>query len=142
MTAPIQPPKPTRKFLDAAKTLLGPKGWSEDPEILADHATPWRGTFRGETPFAAYPASTEEAAALVRLCAGHGVAITPQGGNTGLVDGGTPHGEIVVSLKRMAAIRSLDAFNNSLVVDAGCVLTDAQTAAEAANRYFPLSLGS
>ncbi len=129
-------------FLSAAKRLLGPGGWSEDPETLAAHATPWRGTVSGLTPFAAYPASTDEAAAFVRLCAGHGVAITPQGGNTSLVDGGTPHGEATVSLKRMRAIRSVDPLNNSILVDAGCVLAEVQAAADGADRLFPLSLGS
>ena len=105
-------------------------------------ASPWRGTFQGETPFLARPASTAEAAALVKLCAIHHVAMTPQGGNTGLVDGGTPHGEIVVSMGRMNAVRNIDPFNNSLVIEAGAPLVTAQDAAEEAGRLFPLSLGS
>jgi len=134
--------QPPAAFLSAAKDLLGPKGWSEDPERLAEVATPWRGAYQGETPFLARPASTEEAAALVTLCATHHVAMTPQGGNTGLVDGGTPHGEIVVSMGRMHAVRSIDPFNNSLVIEAGAPLVTAQAAAEEAGRLFPLSLGS
>lgn len=129
-------------FLTAAKGLLGPKGWSDDPERLSAVATPWRGAFTGETPFLARPTSTREAAALVKLCAQHRVAMTPQGGNTGLVDGGTPHGEIVVSMGRMNAVRSIDPFNNSLVIEAGAPLVTAQAAAEDAGRLFPLSLGS
>lgn len=129
-------------FLKAAKALLGPSGWSEDPQTLEAVATPWRGTFSGETPFLARPGSTGEAAALVRLCADHRVAICPQGGNTGLVDGGTPHGEITVSLARMQAVRDTDPFNNSLTIEAGAPLVKAQQAAEAAERLFPLSLGS
>lgn len=129
-------------FLAAAKDLLGPKGWSDDPERLSAVATPWRGTFTGETPFLARPASTQEAAGLVKLCAQHRVAMTPQGGNTGLVDGGTPHGEIVVSMGRMNVVRSIDPFNNSLVIEAGAPLVTAQAAAEEAGRLFPLSLGS
>lgn len=129
-------------FLSAAKDLLGQKGWSCAEEDLTRAAAPWRGTFQGHTPFLAKPASTEEAAALVKLCQSHGVALTPQGGNTGLVDGGTPHGEITVSMTRMTAIRDLDVMNNSLTIEAGAPLTTAQTAAEDANRLFPLSLGS
>ena len=129
-------------FLAAAKDLLGPKGWSEDADRLLEVSTPWRGTYQGETPFLARPASTAEAAALVKLCAQHRVALTPQGGNTGLVDGGTPHGEIVVSMGRMHAVRSVDQFNNSLVIEAGAPLVTAQAAAEEAGRLFPLSLGS
>ncbi len=129
-------------FLTAAKDLLGPAGWSMDSEDLDRVTSPWRGTYKGNTPFLAKPATTEETAALVSLCNRHGVAMTPQGGNTGLVDAGTPHGEICISLQRMTAIRSVDAFNNSLVIEAGAPLVTAQQAADEARRLFPLSLGS
>ena len=129
-------------FLSAAKNLLGPKGWSMDADALTDAATPWRGAHQGETPFLALPAATEEVAALVRLCAEHGAPITPQGGNTGLVDGGVPHGEITLSLRRMQTVRDIDPFNNSLTIEAGAPLVAAQDAAAAAERFFPLSLGS
>ncbi|WP_291045107.1 FAD-binding oxidoreductase [Hyphomonas sp.] len=137
MTALLPP-----AFLVNAKDLLGPKGWTDDPEKLLAASTPWRGTYQGETPFIARPASTSEAAALVRLCAAHRVAITPQGGNTGLVDGGTPHGEVCISMTRMTAVREVDPFNNSMVIEAGATLVAAQETAEKANRLFPLSLGS
>ena len=137
MTALLPP-----AFLAAAKDLLGPKGWTDDPEKLLAASTPWRGTYQGETPFIARPASTSEAAALVKFCAAHRVAITPQGGNTGLVDGGTPHGEVCVSMTRMNAVRGVDPFNNSMVIEAGATLVTAQETAEKANRLFPLSLGS
>ena len=133
---------PPPAFLAAAKDLLGLKGWTDEPEKLLAASTPWRGTYQGKTPFIARPASTEEAAALVKLCAAHRVAITPQGGNTGLVDGGTPHGEVCVSMTRMNAVREVDPFNNSMVIEAGATLVAAQETAEKANRLFPLSLGS
>ncbi len=130
------------EFLDAAKTLLGDKGWRMDAESLEDVSTPWRGTYQGHTPFLALPDSTEQVAALVKLCGTHGVALTPQGGNTGLVDAGTPHGEITLSMRRMQAVRAIDPINNSLVIEAGAPLVTAQTEAENAGRLFPLSLGS
>ncbi|MEO0786529.1 MAG: FAD-binding oxidoreductase, partial [Pseudomonadota bacterium] len=129
-------------FVSAARDLLGPKGWIEDEVAREAAATPWRGTFSGVTPAIARPASTEEAAAFVKHCASHGVAITPQGGNTGLVDGGTPHGEVTVSFARMTAVREVDAFNNSMTIEAGATLVQAQETAQAAGRMFPLSLGS
>ncbi|MEL7284911.1 MAG: FAD-binding oxidoreductase, partial [Pseudomonadota bacterium] len=129
-------------FLTRAKSLLGDKGWRMDAKSLEAAATPWRGTYQGDTPFLALPASTEEVSALVKLCAEYDVALTPQGGNTGLVDAGTPHGEITLSLRRMQSVRSLDPFNNSLTIEAGAPLVTAQTAADEANRLFPLSLGS
>lgn len=130
------------EFLAALKDLLGPKGWTDDPVKLEAHTTGFRAFMHGETPLVAMPASTEEAAGLVKLCALHHVAITPQGGNTGLVDGGLPHGEVCVSMRRMNKVRSIDVFNNSMVVEAGAPLVSAQAAAEEVNRLFPLSLGS
>ncbi|MEO1029669.1 MAG: FAD-binding oxidoreductase [Pseudomonadota bacterium] len=133
---------PSPDFISAAKSLLGEAGYSTDPERLIAHASPWRGTYQGYTPFAAYPSSSEQTAALVKLCAEHGVSITPQGGNTSLVDGGTPHGEILVSTGRMTRIRNVDPTNNSLIVEAGAPLVSVQDAAEEHDRFFPLSLGS
>lgn len=129
-------------FAAEAKDLLGPSGWSEDPGVLDALAMPWRGTYRGHTPFLAKPASTGEVAALVQLCARTGVAICPQGGNTGLVDAGTPHGEITLSLSRMNAVRAVDPLNNAMTIEAGATLVAAQQAADEVERFFPLSLGS
>lgn len=138
-TAPS--PLPTA-FVDAARALLGPAGVSSDPADLAPKLSDWRGRVTGHSPLLCRPASTAEAAGLVRLCAAYGVKITPQGGNTGLVVGGIPFGEVLVSTDRMRAIRAIDADNNSLVVEAGATLASVQAAAEAADRLFPLSLGS
>lgn len=129
-------------FLSEIKALLGPKGWTRDPDLLEAAARPWRGAYHGETPLIVMPSSTAETADLVRICSRHGVAITPQGGNTGLVDGGTPHGEITLSMRRMQAVRDVDPFNNSMTIEAGAPLVVAQQAAEQAHRLFPLSLGS
>jgi len=126
-------------FLSAAQSLLGNKGWRMDNESLEAAARPWRGTYQGHTPFLALPNTTEKVSQLVKLCSDYNVAITPQGGNTGLVDGGTPHGEITMSLRRMTALRSVDPFNNSLTIEAGATLVEAQTAANTADRFFPLS---
>ena len=133
--------RPSDDFLTDAKALLGDKGWSEDADKLKEAATPWRGTWPGETPLLAMPGSTEDAAGLVKLCAKHKVALVPQGGNTGLVDGGTPHGEITVSMRRMKQVRNVDTRNNSLTIEAGAPLVDAQAAAEEANRLFQSSPG-
>jgi FAD/FMN-containing dehydrogenase len=121
---------------------LGPKGYSADADDIAPYLKEWRGAFVGETPFLAMPASTDEAAEVVRLCAEAGAAITPQGGNTGLVGGQIPRGEVLVSMKRMNRIRSLDAANDSLIAEAGVVLAHVQQAAADSDRLFPLSLAS
>lgn len=121
---------------------LGPKGCATDAETLAPYLTEWRGRYSGRTPFLALPASTEETADIVRLCAGAGVPITTQGGNTGLVGGQIPDGEVLISLKRMNRIRAIDAANDSLVAEAGVILTAVQQAAAESDRLFPLSLAS
>jgi len=133
---------PSAAFLAAAKDLLGSSGWSEDAGRIAPKVADWRGRFTGHTPFLALPTSTDEVAALVKLCSDHFVPLTPQGGNTGLVDGGLPHGEILLSLSRMDQIRDIDGFNNSMVAEAGTILSNVQSAADRAERFFPLSLGS
>lgn len=129
-------------FIQRIEALLGARGVVTDPALLAPHLSEWRGRHHGRTPAMALPASTEETAALVRLCAEAGVAVTPQGGNTGLVGGQIPNGELLLSLKRMNRIRSVDPDNDSLVAEGGVVLADAQRAAAESNRLFPLSLAS
>jgi FAD/FMN-containing dehydrogenase len=121
---------------------LGPTGYSVDPDILSPYLTEWRGRYSGTTPFLAMPASTEEVADVVRLCAEAGAAITPQGGNTGLVGGQIPAGEILLSLRRMNRIRAVDPVDDSITAEAGVVLTSVQEAAAEADRLFPLSLAS
>lgn len=121
---------------------LGAKGVSTDPATLAPHLSEWRGKFSGNTPLLAMPANTEEVCAVVTLCAEAGAAITTQGGNTGLVGGQIPAGEVLLSLKRMNRIRAIDADNDSIVAEAGVVLADLQQAAAESNRLFPLSLAS
>ena len=121
---------------------LGPKGVVTEGDALAPYLVEWRGRFRGNTPLLALPASTAEVADVVRLCAEAGVSITTQGGNTGLVGGQIPDGEVLLSLKRMNAIRAIDADNDSLVAEAGVVLNAVQEAARDSNRLFPLSLAS
>ena len=121
---------------------LGPKGFATDQPTLEPYLHEWRGNFVGATPFLAMPASTEEVADVVRMCAEAGAAITPQGGNTGLVGGQIPAGEVLLSLKRMNRIRSVDAANDSLIAEAGVILADVQKAAGDSDRLFPLSLAS
>ncbi len=121
---------------------LGPKGYATDAATLAPYLVEWRGRYRGETPFLAMPANTEEAADVVRLVAEAGLKITPQGGNTGLVAGQIPQGEVLVSLKRMNRVRGVDAANDSLVAEAGVILSAVQNAAAESDRLFPLSLAS
>lgn len=121
---------------------LGPKGVITESADLAPFLSEWRGRFSGRTPFAALPASTEEVGDIVRLCVEAGAKITTQGGNTGLLGGQIPDGEVLILLRRMNRVRQIDVANDSLTADAGAVLKSVQTAAAESNRLFPLSLAS
>lgn len=128
--------------LDALKAAVGPQGWTDDAERIAPHLTEWRGAWRGETPLMLTPGSTAEVAAAVKVCAAHGIAITPQGGNTGLVGGQIPQGEVLLSLKRMRAVRAVSPLEDVMVLEAGLTLLEAQEVAAGASRLFPLSLAA
>ena len=107
--------------------------------------TDWRRQYSGSAECVVRPASTAEVARVVDLCAAHGVAIVPQGGNTGLSGGSVPTGkgrEIVLALGRMNRIRELDRLNDTITVEAGCVLANVQRAADEAGRLFALSLAA
>ena len=105
----------------------------------------WRGRYHGRARAVVLPRDTAEVAAVVAACAQAGVAMVPQGGNTGLCGGATPLGDgaaVVISLARMNRVRALDPDNDTLTVEAGCTLAAVQEAAQAAGRLFPLSLAS
>ncbi|MEQ8433347.1 MAG: FAD-binding oxidoreductase [Oceanicaulis sp.] len=121
---------------------LDPKAWSTDPGELEGHVSDWRGRYKGASPLLLKPGSTAEVAAILARCNEAGIAVLPQGGNTGLVGGSTPQGEVVISLKRMNAVRAVDADNESLTCEAGAVLETVQGAAAEAGKLFPLSLGA
>jgi len=125
------------------RRLLGEGHVLTAAEDLAPFCTDWRGRYSGKALCVALPGNTEEVAAVVRACVAVGVAIVPQGGNTGLCGGATPvGGEVVVNLRRLNRIRAIDADNNSITVEAGCTLHAVQEAAKAADRLFPLSLAA
>jgi FAD/FMN-containing dehydrogenase len=127
------------------KAALGPKGWVEDPRELAPHLVDERGLYRGKTPLLARPASTEEVAAVMRICHRHRIPVVPQGGNTGMVGGAVPYergDELLLSLARLNRIRAIDPLDYTMTAEAGCILANLQKAATEVDRLFPLSLGA
>ena len=130
-------------LIDQLSRLLGQHHVLTAADDLVPYCTDWRGRYSGRALCVVRPGSTEEVAAVVCACAGAGVAIVPQGGNTGLCGGATPvGGEVVISLRRMNRILAVDADNNSITVEAGCTLHAVQVAAQEADRLFPLSLAA
>jgi len=133
---------PSPAALDALKNALGPAGWTQDAFEIAPHLTEWRNRWTGETPILLKPASTDEVARLVTICAEHQVAIVPQGGNTGLVGGQIPYGEVLLSTRRLRTVRDVTPLDDAMTLETGITLLEAQQRAASANRYFPLSLAA
>lgn len=133
------------EFLQQCRAVLGPDHVITSPDDMAPYLTDWRGRFTGTAAAVLRPADAQQVASVVALCAQARVAVVPQGGNTGLVVGSVP-GEsgdsIVLSLKRLNRIRAVDTVNNTITVEAGCILEEVQNAADAAGRLFPLSLAA
>lgn len=132
-------------LFDELKSIVGPKGWTTDPSVLEASTREWRGVVIGATPMVVSPGTAEDVSAVLRACTGAGVAVVPQGGNTGMCAGAVPDEsgtQIVLSLARMNRIRNVDAENFSMEVEAGCILQNIQDAASDANRLFALSLGA
>ncbi len=133
------------QFLECCRSSIGAHFVITDPDELLSYLTDWRGRFTGAALAVLKPGSTAEVADIVRLCREHRVPIVPQGGNTGLVLGSVPDQKgdaIVLSLGRLNKIRQVDVLNNTITVDAGCILQNVQEAAAAAKRLFPLSLAA
>ena len=137
MTAPV-----AADVVSRLKAVLGPDGWSQDPDKLGPKLVEWRDRWSGTTPLLVLPRNTQEVAAVIGVCAETGTAITPQGGNTGLVAGQIPQGEILLSLERLRAIREVEPTDDVIVAEAGVPLAVVHEAAEAVGRRFPLSLAS
>lgn len=132
-------------FLDQCRAAVGTTNVLTENADLAGYLTDWRRRYTGKAMAVVRPGSTEEVASIVRLCNQHRVPIVPQGGNTGLVLGSVPDQSgtaIVLSLTRLNRIRAVDTVNNTITVDAGCILAQVQDAASNASRLFPLSLAS
>ena len=135
---------PSPALLARLADLLGPKGFSADADELAPWLTDWRGKYHGKTAAMLSPATTEEVAAIVALCVDEGVAVVPQGGNSGMVGGATPDGsgdQLLLSLRRMNHIRSFDVPAQIVVAEAGLILEHLHHAAHEKGLRFPLTLG-
>ena len=131
--------------LKAIRDLLGPKGYMADPRTMAPYLVDWRQRYFGQAALVALPRRTEEVAGVVRICAGAGIPMVPQGGNTGLVGGSVPGpdgGAVVINLGRMNKILKIDPDAMTIEVEAGAILETVQKAARQARRLFPLSLAA
>ena len=125
--------------------MLGPGVVSTDPAELEPLLTDHRKLYRGRALALATPRSVEQVSRILSWCNAMRIGVVPQGGNTGYCGGATPDEsgtQLLLSLRRLSAVRSVDPLNYSMVVEAGCTLAAVQDAAARAGRFFPLSLGS
>jgi FAD/FMN-containing dehydrogenase len=132
-------------IVERLKSIVGPKGWIADEDDVSPYVTEWRDLYKGKARLIVAPKSTEEVSAIVTACAEESVAIVPQGGNTGLCGGAIPDdtgSQVIVSLRRMNQVRKVSPDDYSMIVEAGCTLSQVQAAASDAGRFFPLSLAA
>lgn len=110
-------------FLARCAEALDPVSVVTDPDVVASHAVDWTGRWRGDTPVVLRPATTDQVAAIVTAARASGVALVPQGGNTGLVGGSVPRsGEAVVDLRRLSGLGPVDVVARQVTVGAGATL--------------------
>ncbi|MEA5097350.1 MAG: FAD-binding oxidoreductase [Burkholderiaceae bacterium] len=133
------------EFLTHCRATIGDEHVLTDTADMAGFLIDYRQRFTGKALAVLRPSTTEEVAAIVRLCNRYRVPVVPQGGNTGLVLGSVPDASgtaIVLSLTRLNRIRKIDTVNNTMTVEAGCILKNVQDAAAEAGRLYPLHLAS
>jgi FAD/FMN-containing dehydrogenase len=139
------PPANTVEIAARLRELLGVDAVLTDPATIAPYLTDFRSNFQGKAAAVVQPSDVESISRLLRWCNAQQVPVVPQGGNTGYCGGATPDNSgnsIVLSLRRLNRVRHIDPENFAMVAEAGCTLAAVQAAATAAQRFFPLSLGS
>ena len=127
------------------RSIVGAENVLTEPSAMGPYLVDWRGRYHGRSQCVVRPSSTQELAAVVRLCDQSGVAMVPQGGNTSHCGGGIPDTSgdaVVISMERMNKVRHVDVENNTMTVEAGCILQTIQEIAGRSGRLFPLSLAA
>ena len=134
----------TANWREQMQSVVGAKGFTSDDEDMAPWLTDWRGRYTGVAAAMISPASTRETAEILRIANENAVAVVPQGGNSGMVGGATPDisgQSILLSLRRMNRIRTIEAEDRLVVCEAGVILQNLHEALAAEGQRFPLTLG-
>ena len=135
----------SQQFVDDVGKILSPQYILTRDEDKAPYLTDWRKRYTGKALAILLPANTSEVSAIVKLCAKYKIAVVPQGGHTGFCGGATPDNsgkQVVLNLKRMSQIREIDGANQTISIEAGCILQSIQQKAADQGFLFPLSLGA
>lgn len=131
--------------LQSLRDALGVAAVTTDADDIAPWTTDWRNLYHGQAAALVSPASTEQVQAVLSIAARHSIPVVPQGGNTSMVGGATPDSSghaIIVSLRRMNAIRALDPDSGIVVAEAGVILSNLHDITRDRGMRFPLSLGA
>ena len=145
MPQDYQPDATQQAALAALKNVVAARDWSDQADVLEPHLSDWRGLFKGQAQLLLRPRSTAEVSAILKICHDARLPVVPQGGNTGQCGGQTPSdtgNAVILSLAHMNQVRAIDNDNFTMTAEAGCILSDLQDTAAAADRYFPLSLAA
>lgn len=132
-------------FLEELEGVIDSQYVLRDAKDTAPYLTDWRGIYQGVAIAVVMPKHTAQVASIVQICRKYKIAIIPQGGNTSLTGSATPEttgAQIVLSLKRMNAIRNIDLQNQTMTLEAGCILQVVQEEASKHQVFFPLSLAA
>lgn len=134
-----------QRLISAATKITGVKGILSSPAETAGYLMDWRHRYKGEALAVVLPTTVEQVSELVKLCSRLGIAIVPQAGNTGMTGGAIPINDrpsMILNVSKMNRVREVDGLNNSVVVEAGCILATLREVVEQAGKLFPMQLGS
>ncbi|MGB6117139.1 MAG: FAD-binding oxidoreductase [Mesorhizobium sp.] len=137
--------RPMANVAQLLKDALGEAAVLDANSDLSGFTSDWFGRYTGSALCVVLPSNREQVVDAVKICAGAGVAIIPQGGNTSVCGASVPYGvdnAVIISMSRMNRIREIDLASNAMIVEAGCVLAQVQQSASEADRKFPLSLSA
>ena len=140
-----EPQHPSTETLDRLVAVVGERYVLRDATDMQSYLVEWRDKYFGEAALVLRPGSVEEVSSILKIANETRTAIVPQGGNTGLVGAQIPFEtghEVVLSLSRLNKVRNIDPDNNTITVDAGCVLQSVQNAADEVDRLYPMRIGS
>ena len=134
-----------QNFINQLSTVLEKKYILTQDDEKTPYLTDWRKRFTGKALAIVLPSNSHEVADIIKLCSEHQISIVPQGGNTGFCGGATPDSsgkQIILNLKRMNQVYEIDPANQTITLEAGCILQDVQDKAAEQGFLFPLSLGA
>lgn len=137
--------RPTDETLDRFAAIVGARHALRDEADMQPYLVEWRDKYFGKAAMVLRPGSVDEVSQILNLANETRTAIVPQGGNTGLVGAQIPFEtgcEVVLSLSRLNTVRDIDPVDNTITVDAGCILQTVQDAADQVDRLYPMRIGS